>query len=467
MNIINLIRNKPDYERKLNNNEIVSKWKNELVSQGANLHVVNTAIKLINEQLKIKNKEDYQEDFFGTIAKYNWILPITVNLKNDIGLGCDQKCKCGICSGLFITSNNLSDYNEDNSISYEDALKIKCTCKPLINRDKLKQKYLDKFIVKSKIKNNLNFPNIVKEYQKNKIVDYHPGTHNTVIDIIHPSIYCYVDGLTLLKNFKIFNNLPIIQWIPANFSTNEKKFTSKINNCDMDDNKLLYNTISKIFLSSIKKFQKIFNILYENKKITNEIILSDYNDLQVIVKIGSTELTPENPKSKATSWHLEGIREENIIGTAIYYYDMNNVTDSYLNFRSVIDEEPDYEQCQYYSVEQHYGLSDVENQDMTETDVILGKIKTKKDMLLIFPNFLQHKVEEFELIDKTLNGNRSILVFFLIDPRQKIISTADITDNHMPLEVAKMFRELIMFQRSYTANDQQNFYERGWSLCEH
>ena len=79
----------------------------------------------------------------------------------------------------------------------------------------------------------------------------------------------------------------------------------------------------------------------------------------------------------------------------------------------------------------------------------------------------QHKVEKFELEDEKKNGNRNILVFFLIDPRKKVISTADIVSNEMTPKEAKIYRELLMFQRKYKVKDQESFFERGWSLCEH
>jgi hypothetical protein len=42
-------------------------------------------------------------------------------------------------------------------------------------------------------------------------------------------------------------------------------------------------------------------------------------------------------------------------------------------------------------------------------------------------------------------------------PLQNIISYND----------AKLFRELLMFERKYEVKEQNKFYERGWSFCEH
>lgn len=37
----------------------------------------------------------------------------------------------------------------------------------------------------------------------------------------------------------------------------------------------------------------------------------------------------------------------------------------------------------------------------------------------------------------------------------------------MTLEEARIYRELLMFQRKYKVDDQNNFSERSFSLCEH
>lgn len=55
--------------------------------------------------------------------------------------------------------------------------------------------------------------------------------------------------------------------------------------------------------------------------------------LQIIVKMASVELTPEKPEFPAGSWHVEGLQNEQICATALYYLDSENITDSSLSFR--------------------------------------------------------------------------------------------------------------------------------------
>lgn len=59
--------------------------------------------------------------------------------------------------------------------------------------------------------------------------------------------------------------------------------------------------------------------------------------LQVIIKLSSIELTPEKPKYEGGNWHIEGMLNEHIAATALYYYDVDNVTESRISFRTAAD----------------------------------------------------------------------------------------------------------------------------------
>jgi hypothetical protein len=42
--------------------------------------------------------------------------------------------------------------------------------------------------------------------------------------------------------------------------------------------------------------------------------------LQVIVKLANIVLTPEKPTYPGGSWHVEGMKNEHIVASGIYYY---------------------------------------------------------------------------------------------------------------------------------------------------
>jgi hypothetical protein len=122
--------------------------------------------------------------------------------------------------------------------------------------------------------------------------------------------------------------------------------------------------------------------------------------------------------------------------------------------------------------ELHSGLDSGGSGSGREFNQILemGSIKTEEDLSIVFPNFMQHKVSSFALKDKTMVGSRKILVFFLIDPENPIISTAHVAPQQgiIPLEDAKIYRELLMYNRKYEIKHQDTmFSKRVYSLCEH
>jgi hypothetical protein len=55
--------------------------------------------------------------------------------------------------------------------------------------------------------------------------------------------------------------------------------------------------------------------------------------LQIIVKLASIELTPGNSDFAVGGWHIEGQMNECICGTALFYLDSENITDTTLSSR--------------------------------------------------------------------------------------------------------------------------------------
>ncbi|HEY3506254.1 MAG TPA: DUF4246 domain-containing protein [Actinocatenispora sp.] len=191
--------------------------------------------------------------------------------------------------------------------------------------------------------------------------------------------------------------------------------------------------------------------------------------LQVIVKLATIQLTPDKPEYPGGSWHVEGMLNERIVSTAIYYWDSDNTTESRLGFRAAIDD-PDYEQNDETGVREVYGLADED-----ALNQVLGSASTPAGRCLAFPNMLQHRVSPFRLADPTRPGYRKILVFFLVDPLVTITSTSDVPPQQpwadtstMTLEQAKGYREQLMKERKFFVDEHnEQLYEREFSLCEH
>ncbi|KAL1612138.1 hypothetical protein SLS60_000361 [Paraconiothyrium brasiliense] len=149
--------------------------------------------------------------------------------------------------------------------------------------------------------------------------------------------------------------------------------------------------------------------------------------LQVIVKMVSIELTPEKPDFPAGGWHVEGQMNEHICATALYYLDCENVTTSSLSFRMQTDSEMSND---YMVGQQAYSwLEQIWGTELDDGGACLqnyGSVETHQGRLLAFPNVFQHRVSPFSLVDKTQPGHRRFIALWLVDPHQRVISTANV-----------------------------------------
>ncbi|KAL2915119.1 hypothetical protein HK105_205443 [Polyrhizophydium stewartii] len=332
----------------------------------------------------------------------------------------------------------------------------------------------------------------VPEHKK----DWHPGTRNQVLDLVHPSLFCLVYGRTLVADIgerrgatemlpwdvlgnsekvadvPVFDSQPQFssrrfQWLPAEFRVQDDgsvSILSPINNLHPMRHRGLYATVAKVFSRFVPLFEELAGIMraefgrsyiknpiegYEQpdryddqgNKITDaprpvhvpklpehfeppeklpEPVGLRGRNLQVSVKLANIHLTPENPRYDGGSWHIEGTINESIVATGICYYDMDNITTSRLSFRTALSEDIDYEQDDRMYWMDVYGIANEETQRVEE----LGALEAKLGRCIVFPNVHQHRVEPFELADPTRPGFRKILVFFLVDPTKRIVSTA-------------------------------------------
>ncbi|CAF3644890.1 unnamed protein product [Rotaria sp. Silwood1] len=410
--------------------------------------------------------------------------------------------------------------------------------------------------------------------------DWHPGTNKQILDLVHPSLFCYVHRMTRIINDKnriinLDNALEHIsdgeiidinanelfsknkrqkiltnyarsnefQWLPTEFNISndgQVKIESYINNLHPIEHKDLYKLIEQIFQRFIPLFNKVLTDLIDNKNKPNRIIVDPYGwykdssplyddeeeedtrpvilpdvekfqmssltsstssnidlrgrKLQVIVKLANIVLTPDNPIYPGGVWHVEGMENEHIVATGIFYYSNSNITQSDLQFRTVI-KEPDYPQNDERGVQTVYGLNDEE-----PLNQMLGEIITQENRCIVFPNIYQHRVASFQLKEPTKPGYRKILVFFLVDPSIRILSTANVPpqqshwliniirsippfnklpsiivdkiinyiDFPMNMNQAKQYREKLMNERKYfISQNNELLFERPFSLCEH
>jgi Protein of unknown function (DUF4246)/Domain of unknown function DUF4246, N-terminal len=367
--------------------------------------------------------------------------------------------------------------------------------------------------------------------------DWHPGSDEQVLDLVHPSLFCLVRGVSrpddstwpsLGANEARYALSDKFQWLPTDVEVGENGdavFLSYVNNLHPVAHGELASVLPVLFGRMRPLFENVLTDLRHprlarikagaNSWYVDEPVLAPDNDddalrawqaawadwrqnrrpvppdapafstpaqlgdsarvdlrarrLQVIVKLATIHLTPDKPAYPGGSWHVEGMMNERIVSTGIYYWDSENITDSRLSFRAAVGE-PEYEQDDRKGVREVYGVGDEDAMNQ-----VLGSAGTRAGRALAFPNILQHHVAPFRLADPSRPGHRKILAFFLVDPSVTIVSTSDVPPQQpwsptstMTLEQAKEFRRQLMQERKFFVNEHnEKIYERDFSLCEH
>ncbi|CAI5486533.1 unnamed protein product [Closterium sp. Naga37s-1] len=513
------IREKPDWIRKVTDDEIVKKWKAELTEPAADVHPdgsidaskeywsaeeASAVLSFLRETTTRPVKID-PALFTYAIAELRW-------LASSFSSPPSSSPSAPPSSNLSAPLSSLSLHGNPKVLpSAVEGVYI--SPDPPLNPS-LKQLFLD----------GITRLESVPEDQ----IDYHPGSNNQVVDLIHPSLHCLVFGRTrviqdppndlqILPWDELVSSLgevarpmppgqptrPVFyptgnhsyisekfQWLPAEVDVaadgQSAKFRSYINNLHPHEFAEMYRGLEHVFATAfVPLFNKVlteavqqrrerfdYDIYgwYDEWKGEREYDKDDDDDyhqwlvdrqpkqpdtpaefsppqppspghvvdlkgrrLQVVVKVASIQLTPDSPKYPGGTWHVEGMRNEHIVATGIYYFDSHNITESRLQFRITVAE-PDYDQNDNKGVARIYGL--VDDGPLTQP---LGSVRTDiPNLCLAFPNHFHHRVAPFELQDKTRAGHRKILVFFLVDPRVAIVSTARVP----PQQLSWQRREL-------------------------
>ncbi|XTI82767.1 hypothetical protein V2W45_1355942 [Cenococcum geophilum] len=148
--------------------------------------------------------------------------------------------------------------------------------------------------------------------------------------------------------------------------------------------------------------------------------------IQIFVKLTNIHLTPEKPTYDGGVWHTEDQLNERICASALYYYDQDNITNSMLEFRQMVFDE-DIMGDDAYKKEGYVDVEDIFDVGLGRPcPQEIGRILTREGRLITFQNVLQCRVAPFELIDESKPGHCKILALFLVDPNMRILSTANV-----------------------------------------
>ncbi|KAJ2081079.1 hypothetical protein H4R24_002605 [Coemansia sp. RSA 988] len=342
-------------------------------------------------------------------------------------------------------------------------------------------------------------------------------------------------------------------WLPTEFQVNDDgtvAIQSYINNLHPVQHAAFYPTIATIFSKFVPMLEHVitdliyprelrvipdpYNWFYSDDKEPEDYDASDYDEryeewqnnrdfadpqpdpfvapkrqltpislrgrrLQAIFKMSNIQLTPEKPEYEGGNWHVEAMANERIVATGIYYYDVQNITESNLSFRESVSEDLDYEQGDFDGVNRAYGIYEGGREETVPLIQEIGKVEAKNGRCVVFPNIYQHKVSGFKLADPTKPGHRKIFAFFFIDPTTRIpsteivppqqkdwwaddvlkstllsrlpqlIQTAIIDRVKFPLSLdqAKSIRLELMEERSSNSSSTDESFAPEFFLCEH
>ncbi len=315
--------------------------------------------------------------------------------------------------------------------------------------------------------------------------DYHPGSRKTVRDIVHPSLYCYVEGVSKIKeSTKKTKNYEVgdmdfwgrqyedskYQWLPAEFfidNDGKVSINSYINNLDRNKYSKAYPLIANIFEKFVPMFEKVCSNLRNdfygteskhNGKAVN-VPLRNRN-LQVVTKIVEYRVNKEENFDGV--WHVEGMSHENILATGLYIFKREeNFNGAEIEFRRFL-----------YEDEGNEIICSTPQNAQRQTDQMgggdvkpVGRLETPEGRAIVFPNSHIHKLTNMVSSDGE-DAVRRILVFWLVNPDVEIVSTKDVEEqqNVMSFKEAKKYQLELMKERKL---HKESFLEREVYLCEH
>lgn len=369
-------------------------------------------------------------------------------------------------------------------------------------------------ILKDKLPEDLlqNLEQKIETYASKTRKDYHPGTKNRVRDLVHPSLFPYIKGETETLNLdqlqeetiqKDSSNIFMLdswgrkhekskyQWLPSEFKINDKgecKIESYINGMETEE---LYPEIEKTFEYLLPDFEKIVSLGKQLKPRgeidpdTGEINKLGYlffganlkrgelgkcdepeftqlekislkgRTLQVITKIVTVEMEKNDLLSGA--WHAEGMSHEHIFATAVCVIDQKNIRSDLFFKREMTECEGEY----LYELQGQDDYFQYFSDFIDNEQIPMGNFKSKTGSVVVFPNSHIHKLD---LETGNKKGKRTILVFWLIDPDVRVISTKNVERDRFSYQEGKKHRLKLMEDRTYY---KQSFNARKINLCEH
>lgn len=329
-------------------------------------------------------------------------------------------------------------------------------------------------------------------------VDYHPGSGTRVRDLVHPSLYPYVEGTS-----QALRSLPKpptpsqdrfgrtfessrFQWLPTPFHVEQDgsvQIEHPINNLDRARHPALYGDLAALFATVLPLVESVVGyvdtmkfFVDDSEDVEHEGDLPETRahaakpasitslrgrDLLVIPKIVEYRLAAGETHEGV--WHVEGMSHEHIVATCVYVLDRDEaLLGGDLRFKRAYTLEEAGRL--FWNIDQSRP-SPVERL-VDEGTIPLGSVATPAGRLLVFPNSHIHKLGELSVAEGAHEATRRVIVFWLVDPQVQIPSTADVKplQGQISHDEALAIRLELMEERK---RHKQSLNVRAVSLCEH
>ncbi|MGW0636974.1 DUF4246 domain-containing protein [Nocardia salmonicida] len=316
--------------------------------------------------------------------------------------------------------------------------------------------------------------------------DWHPGSNGQVRNLVHPSLYCLVRGVSRpadapwpspATNDAKYAYSKKFQWLPTDVDVTtggDVAFRSYVNNVDPARHHALESVLPELFSRMLPLLANVLTDLRQPRPVRIDVDpFTWYDDSE---PIQPTEESDEAEEAYEAAWNhwwdnrqpaipdapvfepptptdrvdLDGRRLQVIVKLANIHLtpEQPEYPGGSWHVEAMLNERIVATGIYYWDNENitdsvlgfRAAVDDPEYQQNDETgmrevfgladeDILnqdLGSVQATTGRCVAFPNILQHRVAPFRLQDPTRNGHRKILAFFLVDPSITIVSTSDI-----------------------------------------
>ncbi|OAJ43806.1 hypothetical protein, variant 1 [Batrachochytrium dendrobatidis JEL423] len=253
----------------------------------------------------------------------------------------------------------------------------------------------------------------------------------------------------ILLSTRLVSSVPIIdsspefisrkfQCLPSEFRVEQDgsvTINSYINNLNPIWHRDMYKCIAKIFKCFVPMFESLIRTMdpmfkyiaiHNGTKGYKPPNQSDHDDMESDTRVICPVYVPTLPEHFQSKYEsakpvsLRGRpRNESIVATGLYYYDVENITTPKLDYRVAVDRFDQEASDMYWR--DVYGI----NRESRRNQYI-GSLELPNGRCVVYPNLYQHKEQSFELADPTQPGHCKILTFFVVNPACRIVSTAHV-----------------------------------------